>query len=102
MKRALVRRVRLFFGVILCCTSCTISSAIRTRLTWSNGIGYNEKHMVTDGKTISKMFGAPVVYCFNPSAMVDDNDMVGYLNDLTQAGTQKLGRITMEVEALVK
>jgi hypothetical protein len=58
--------------------------------------------METDGKKISKIFGAPVSYCFNPSAMANDDDMMGYLNDLTQAGTQKLGRITMEVETLVK
>ena len=77
-------------------------TAVRTLLSWSNGIGYNQYHMITDAKKISKMFGAPVSYCFNPSAMVDDSDMVGYLNDLTQAGTQKLGRITMEVESLVK
>lgn len=81
---------------------CCYSSAIRTRLTWINGIGYNEKHMEVDAKKISEMFGTTVSYCFNPSAMVDDNDLVGYLNDLTQAGAQKLGRITTEVDALVK
>lgn len=78
------------------------SSAIPTRLTFVNGIGYNEKHIEVDANKISTMFGTTVSYCFNPSAMTDDNDLVGYLNDLKQAGTQKLGRITMEVDALVK
>lgn len=76
--------------------------AIPTRLTFVNGIGYNEKHIEVDAKKISKMFCATVSCCFNPSAMTDDNDLVGYLNDIKQAGTQKLGRITMEVDALVK
>jgi hypothetical protein len=51
---------------------------------------------------ISEIFGTKCWYCFNPTAMASDNDMIGYLNDLTQAGTQKLGRITEEVTALVK
>ena len=79
-----------------------VASAIRTRLTWINGIGYSLEHMEKDGKKISKFFDTPVSFCFNPSAMRSDSDMVGYLNDIAQAGTQKLGRITMEVEALVK
>ncbi len=92
---------RLSFHLVVFGGSFLNSLAIRTRLTWVNGIGYNEKHMEIDGKKISKMFGTTVSYCFNPSAMVDDDDLVGYINDLTQAGTQKLGRITMEVNALV-
>lgn len=76
--------------------------SIPTRLSFVNGIGYNEKHIEVEAKKISAMFGTSVLYCFNPSAMTDDNDLVGYLNDLSQAGTQKLGRITMEVDALVK
>jgi hypothetical protein len=34
--------------------------------------------------------------------MAHDEDLFGYLGDLTQASTQKLGRMTGEVEALVK
>lgn len=77
-------------------------SATRTRLTWVNGIGYNEEHMKRDGKQIAEMFGTECWYCLNPTAMSNENDMLGYLNDLTQAGTQKLGRITEEVNALVE
>jgi len=86
------------------CFAAKISAAtsVRTRITWVNGIGYNEKHMEVEGGKISRLFGASIDYCFNPSAMIADDDMVGYLNDLRQAGTQKLGRITMEVDALVK
>jgi hypothetical protein len=52
---------------------------------------------------ISKLFGGkPVVYCHNPTAMSHDEDMIGYIGDLTQAGTQKLGRITAEVDNLVR
>lgn len=78
------------------------ASAVRTRVTWINGIGYNEKHVKIEVGKLSKLFGATVHCCFNPSAMSNDNDMMGYLNDLTQAGTQKLGRMTEEVKALVK
>lgn len=81
---------------------CSAATALRTRLTWVNGIGYNEKHMEEDGQKISEVFGTKCWYCLNPTAMANDNDMIGYLNDLTQAGTQKLGRITEEVTALVK
>ena len=81
---------------------CSVVSALRTRLTWVNGIGYNEQHMQEDGRKISDIFGTKCWYCLNPTAMANDNDMIGYLNDLTQAGTQKLGRITEEVTALVK
>jgi hypothetical protein len=54
-------------------------------------------------KGISKLFGGKkVLFCHNPTSMVNDEDMAGYLGDLTQAGTQKLGRITEEVNALVQ
>ena len=57
-----------------------------------------------DGKKeISKLFGGkPVSYCHNPTAMAHDDDLVGYLGDLSQAGTQKLGRITDEVNRLAQ
>jgi hypothetical protein len=32
--------------------------------------------------------------------MASEEDKFGYLNDLTQAGQQKLGRITAEVDEL--
>ena len=95
-----MRRLSLFYLVFVGKPHQALS--IPTRLTFVNGIGYNEKHIEVDAKKISTMFGTTVFYCFNPSAMTDDNDLVGYLNDLGQAGTQKLGRITMEVDALVK
>ena len=40
-------------------------------------------------------------YCHNPTSMLHEDDFKGYLGDLTQAGTQKLGWITEEVESLV-
>ena len=95
--------MRLLWVLYLVCIGKPLQTfAIPTRLTFVNGIGYNEKHIEADAEKISSMFGTTVSYCFNPSAMTDDDDLVGYLNDLKQAGTQKLGRITMEVDALVK
>ena len=75
----------------------------KTRLTWVNGIAHNLEHMETGQTVISQHFGGkPVMYCYNPTAMNSDGDYLGYIGDLTQAGTQKLGRITDEVNALVK
>jgi hypothetical protein len=80
-----------------------VSAVLRTRLTWVNGIGYNLDHMGEGQKGISKLFGGKaVVFCHNPTSMVNEEDMAGYLGDLTQAGTQKMGRITEEVNALVQ
>ncbi|CAB9524719.1 expressed unknown protein [Seminavis robusta] len=58
---------------------------------------------MNDGKTkISKLFGGKRVdFCHNPTAMAHDDDYFGFVGDLSQAGTQKLGRITTEVNALV-
>jgi hypothetical protein len=76
---------------------------VRTRLTWVNGIGYTLENMEDGQKEISKLFGGKaVLYCHNPTSMANEDDMAGYLGDLTQAGTQKLGRITEEVNTLVE
>lgn len=82
----------------------TLVAAVRkTRLTWVNGIAYTLQHMEASKGEISNLFGnKPVIYCHNPTAMSHDDDLVGYLGDLTQAGTQKLGRITAEVDNLVR
>ena len=78
-------------------------AAPKTLLTWVNGVGYNLEHMEQEQREISKLFGGKkVAFCHNPTSMVHDTDMAGYLGDLTQAGTQKLGRITGEVNSLVK
>jgi hypothetical protein len=78
-------------------------TALKTRLTWVNGIAHNLDHMEEGEKFISKLFaGKPVKYCHNPTAMEHEEDMKGYLFDLTQAGQQKLGVITAEVNTLVK
>eukprot|EP00934_Nitzschia_sp_Nitz4_P005406 Nitzschia sp. Nitz4//scaffold2_size372955//169321//170314//NITZ4_000419-RA/size372955-snap-gene-0.29-mRNA-1//1//CDS//3329546766//5396//frame0 len=90
------------FPLLLALSIILKVSAKRTRITWSNGVGYTEKLMQRECKEIAKLFGSDVSYCHNPSAMVNDDDVVGYLNDLIQAGTQKLGRVTMEVNSLVK
>ena len=77
-------------------------AARKTRLTWVNGIAHNLEHMELGRAFISHYFGGtPVLYCHNPTAMSSDEDYLGYIGDLTQAGTQKLGRITDEVNALV-
>lgn len=75
----------------------------RTRLTWVNGIGHSLEHMEEGREFISQKFGGkPVVYCHNPTAMAHEDDIKGYVYDLTQAGTQKLGYITAEVDSLVE
>ena len=80
-----------------------VSAVPKTILTWVNGIGYTLEHMDAGQREISKLFGGKeVLFCYNPTAMAHDDDMKGYLGDLTQAGAQKLGRITSEVDALVK
>jgi hypothetical protein len=78
-------------------------AARKTRLTWVNGIAYMPEHMQEGQREISKFFGnKPVIYCHNPTGMAHDDDMLGYLGDIAQAGTQKLGRITAEVDSLVR
>mmetsp|Transcript_28240 Transcript_28240/g.37654 ORF Transcript_28240/g.37654 Transcript_28240/m.37654 type:complete len:499 (+) Transcript_28240:125-1621(+) len=73
-----------------------------TVVTWVNGVGFSVEHMVDATPIISKLFGGEEVeFCHNPTAMTSDDDYMGYIGDMTQAGTQKLGRITGEVDALV-
>lgn len=75
----------------------------RTKLIWVNGIGYNADHMTTDAPKISLFFGGKrVEFYHNPTSMTSEDDFAGYYRDLTQAGTQKFGRITQEVEGLVQ
>ncbi|KAG7373657.1 hypothetical protein IV203_034381 [Nitzschia inconspicua] len=65
-------------------------------------IGYSEEHMALEAPQLSQLFGGtPIDFYHNPTAMVSDDDVTGYYRDLTQAGTQKLGRITKEVDGLV-
>jgi len=79
------------------------AAARKTRITWVNGMAHSMDHMLEGETFISSLFcGKPVHYCYNPTAMTHDEDVLGYLGDLTQAGAQKLGRITAEVENLVK
>lgn len=89
------------------CFAClflpTVARAMETRLTWVNGIAHALEDMAEGQQFISKVFGnKPVVYCYNPTSMAHQEDVLGYLSDLTQAGTQKLGRITQEVDTLVQ
>lgn len=52
---------------------------------------------------ISKLFGGEkVCICYNPTKQAHYEDTYGYLSDLTQAGTQKLGVITAEVNTLAQ
>lgn len=77
--------------------------AKKTRLTWVNGIAHNLDHMSDGQISISTLFGGKrVEFCHNPTAMTSDTDYVGYIGDLSQAGAQKLGKITSEVDELVR
>lgn len=80
------------------------TKAIRkTSLTWVNGIAHNIEHMEEGVTTISDYFGGKKVeFCHNPTSMTSDDDNYGFIADLTQAGTHKLGRITSEVDTLVR
>lgn len=92
-----------FLSLALSSSISVAAAARKTRLTWVNGVGYNLVHMEEGQQVISKLFGGKRVrYCHNPTAMSGDDDTFGYIGDLTQAGTQKLGRITQEVDTLVK
>lgn len=83
-------------------SQCTLFPP-KTVLTWINGIGFNIKHMNNGQINISSIFGnRPVFFCHNPTAMVDEDDTMGYIGDFAQATTQKLGKITNEVDELVK
>ena len=88
---------------VLCTVFQQAIEARKTRLTWVNGIAHNLDHMEEGERFMSKLFaGKPIIYCHNPTAMEHDEDMKGYLFDLTQAGQQKLGVSTAEVDTLVK
>lgn len=72
----------------------------KTKLTWINGIGFNLDHMQHGQQSLSYIFGRPISYYHNPTAMANEEDKFGYINDLAQAGQHKLGRITAEVDEL--
>ena len=103
----MIRPLRICFHetysfVLYVCLHILVADARKTRLTWVNGIGYNIDHMIDGQKRISDLFGGKrVEFCHNPTSMSSEDDMVGYMGDLTQAGTQKLGRVTEEVNLLV-
>jgi hypothetical protein len=93
---------RLVIAVLCLCQPVLVLGVQQTRLTWVNGIGYNLDHMILGQKRISELFGGKrVEFCHNPTSKASEDDLVGYLGDLTQAGTQKLGRVTEEVNLLV-
>jgi hypothetical protein len=59
--------------------------------------------MEKEAPQISRFFGGKKVdFYHNPTSMVHESDVAGYYKDLTQAGTQKLGRVTQEVNGLVQ
>ena len=78
------------------------SDAIKTKLTWVNGIAHNLDHMKEGSHPINCRFNTNVDFCYNPTSMTTETDYMGFLGDLSQAGFQKLGRITQEVDALVE
>ncbi len=103
------RKINHLTSVLLVFLGCKFAEANfgfapKTRLTWVNGIGYNEEHMEKEAPVIAKFFGGKKVeFYHNPTKMVDEKDTKGYFSDLTQAGSQKyLGRITSEVNGLVE
>ena len=78
-------------------------NARKARLTWVNGIAYHMDHMEEGEEFISQVFGGEKVrFCYNPTKQLHDEDAYGYLSDLTQAGTQKLGMVTEEVNTLAQ
>lgn len=89
--------------ILLSTKTNTINAIKKTRLTWVNGIAHSAHHMEEGGISISDYFGGKKVeFCHNPTSMTSDDDYRGFIGDLTQAGTHKLGRITSEVDALVR
>ncbi|KAL3912682.1 MAG: hypothetical protein SGARI_001028 [Bacillariaceae sp.] len=95
--------MKIIIGFLLVHLIVLAGAVRKTQLTWVNGIGYNEGHMIADAPQISRYFGGKTVdFYHNPTAMAHEDDMRGYYKDLTQAGTQKLGRITAEVNGLVQ
>ena len=65
--------------------------------------GHNLDHMENGQISLSSIFGnRPVEFCHNPTAMSSEDDTMGYIGDLTQCTTQKLGRDSDEVHELVK
>ena len=90
------------FRFLLLQTLLWSTQARKVRITWVNGIGYAPEHMETDAHIISQHFRHPILFCHNPTGMTHEEDYLGWMGDLTQAGTQKIGRITAEVDALVK
>ena len=53
--------------------------------------------------SLSSIFGnRRVHFCHNPTAMTDETDTFGYIGDLTQCTTQKLGKNSAEVHELVQ
>ena len=71
-------------------------------LSWINGIAYIRGYAEEEQKVLERLFGAKVHFCYNPTKMTNEQDVIGFMNDLTQAGTQKLGRLTGEVDFLVQ
>lgn len=90
------RGLLLFF-----CLFVQFSWSDAVHLSWINGIAYIRGYAEQEQKVLERLFGAKVHFCYNPTKMTNDQDIIGFMNDLTQAGTQKLGRLTGEVEYLV-
>lgn len=84
--------------------SATLFLYPKTRISWINGIAYNMQDMITEQHDISKHFGNQRIhFCHNPSDMKHNDDIMGYIYDLKQAGQQKfLNHITEEVNALIQ
>lgn len=58
--------------------------------------------MTAGQELLSSLFHRPIEFCHNPTFMSSEDDTFGYIGDLTQCTSQKLGKITYEVEELVK
>ena len=85
-----------FMFTVLC-------SAVKTKLTWVNGIAHTYEHMENGARPISKCFNKEVDFCYNPTSMTTENDYIGFLGDLRQASFQRFaGKITNEVNTLVE
>jgi len=80
-----------------------LCSAVKTKLTWVNGIAHTYEHMENGARPISKCFNKEVDFCYNPTSMTTESDYIGFLGDLRQASFQRFaGKITNEVNTLVE
>mmetsp|Transcript_8750 Transcript_8750/g.17556 ORF Transcript_8750/g.17556 Transcript_8750/m.17556 type:complete len:301 (-) Transcript_8750:1222-2124(-) len=96
------RSYRLLALLLLSLLTPSHTHRYSSRVSWINGIAHSPTDAAESATKASQYFNAAVNYCHNPTAMSTPGDVVGYVRDLTQAATQKWGRVTEEVNELKK